>query len=149
MGPYMAGLTITSRYVHSRVDWLQHIYYGQPYARVDLCPMPESTLSPSQELWIWPPNMCTKLYSAYMLPIFQQVGQPPPSQSIFKKRKTRNIPYFTYNFLTYACFMHVHYWCSCYSAYISNQQYIISNIFQEKIWISATLANVFPVPEKV
>ncbi len=26
---------------------LQHIYHGQPYARVDLIPMPESTLSPS------------------------------------------------------------------------------------------------------
>ncbi len=31
---------------------LQHIYHGQPYARVD--PMPELTLSPSQGLWIWP-----------------------------------------------------------------------------------------------
>ncbi len=31
---------------------LQHIYHGQPYARVD--PMPGSTLSPSQGLWIWP-----------------------------------------------------------------------------------------------
>jgi hypothetical protein len=29
---------------------LQHIYHGQPYARVDLNPMPESTLSPSQGL---------------------------------------------------------------------------------------------------
>jgi hypothetical protein len=25
---------------------LQHIYHGQPYARIDLNPMPESTLSP-------------------------------------------------------------------------------------------------------
>ncbi len=25
---------------------IQHIYLGQPYARVDLNPMPESTLSP-------------------------------------------------------------------------------------------------------
>jgi hypothetical protein len=32
----------------------KHIYHGQPYARVDLNPMPESTLSPSQGLWIWP-----------------------------------------------------------------------------------------------
>jgi hypothetical protein len=32
----------------------QHIYHGigQPYARVDLNPMPESTLSSSQELRI-------------------------------------------------------------------------------------------------
>jgi hypothetical protein len=26
----------------------------KPYARVDLHPMPESTLAPSQGLWIWP-----------------------------------------------------------------------------------------------
>jgi hypothetical protein len=31
---------------------LQHIYHGQPYARVDLKPLPESTLSPRQGLWI-------------------------------------------------------------------------------------------------
>ncbi len=31
---------------------LQHIYHGQPYARFDLNHMPESTLSPSHELWI-------------------------------------------------------------------------------------------------
>jgi hypothetical protein len=33
---------------------LQHIYHGQPYARVDLNPMSASTLSPDQGLWIWP-----------------------------------------------------------------------------------------------
>ncbi len=33
---------------------LQHIYLGQPYARVDLNPMLESTLSPRQGLRIWP-----------------------------------------------------------------------------------------------
>ncbi len=27
---------------------------GQPYARIDLNLMPESTLSPSKRLWIWP-----------------------------------------------------------------------------------------------
>ncbi len=27
-----------------------------PFARVDLNPITESTLSPSQELWIWPPK---------------------------------------------------------------------------------------------
>ncbi len=27
--------------------------YEQPYARVDLNPMPQSTLFPSQGLWIW------------------------------------------------------------------------------------------------
>jgi hypothetical protein len=29
---------------------LQHIHHGQPYARVNLNPMPESTISPSQGL---------------------------------------------------------------------------------------------------
>jgi hypothetical protein len=34
---------------------LEHIYHGrQLYTKVDLNPMPESTLSPSQGLWIWP-----------------------------------------------------------------------------------------------
>ncbi len=33
---------------------LQRIYHGQPYARVDLNPVLESTLSPSQGLWILP-----------------------------------------------------------------------------------------------
>ncbi len=32
----------------------QHMYHGQPYTRVDLNPMPESALSPSQGLRIWP-----------------------------------------------------------------------------------------------
>jgi hypothetical protein len=32
----------------------QLLYHWQPYDRVDLNPMPESTLSPSQGLWIWP-----------------------------------------------------------------------------------------------
>ncbi len=30
----------------------QHIYHEQPYARVNLNPKPESTLSPSLGLWI-------------------------------------------------------------------------------------------------
>jgi hypothetical protein len=33
---------------------LQRIYHGQPYARVYRNPKPESTLSPSQGLHIWP-----------------------------------------------------------------------------------------------
>ncbi len=33
---------------------LRPIYHGQPYARVDLNQMPESTLSPSQRLRNWP-----------------------------------------------------------------------------------------------
>ncbi len=40
IGPY----PIASPYVHSRVvSRLQHIYHGQPYARIDLYPMQEST----------------------------------------------------------------------------------------------------------
>jgi hypothetical protein len=45
----MPEVTITSPYVHSRVD---SIYHGQPCAQSR--PSPESTLSPSQGLWIWP-----------------------------------------------------------------------------------------------
>jgi hypothetical protein len=37
----------TSPYVHSRVD-------SNTITRVDINPMPESTLSPSQRFWIWP-----------------------------------------------------------------------------------------------
>jgi hypothetical protein len=36
---------------------LQHIYHAQPYARVDLNPMTEPTLSPSQGHWIWPQDI--------------------------------------------------------------------------------------------
>jgi hypothetical protein len=51
MGPY-AGVdyNLTLCALQSR---LQHIYQAT-HARVDLNPMPESTLSPSQGLWIWP-----------------------------------------------------------------------------------------------
>ncbi len=34
----MPELTITSPYVDSRVTRLQHVYDGQPYARVDFIP---------------------------------------------------------------------------------------------------------------
>ncbi len=45
--------TITSPYF-TRESTPAHLRMGgQPYARVDLNPMPESTLSPSQGLWIW------------------------------------------------------------------------------------------------
>jgi len=53
MGPY-AGVDykLTLCPLRSR---LQHIYQGQPYIRVDLTLyMSESTLAPSQGLWIWP-----------------------------------------------------------------------------------------------
>ncbi len=52
MGPYVgADYNLTFCPLQSR---LQHIYHGQPYARVDLNPMPESTLSPSQGLGFGP-----------------------------------------------------------------------------------------------
>jgi hypothetical protein len=52
MGPYAGDeYNLTLCPLQSR---LQHIYHGQPYARVDLNPAPESTLSPSQGLRIWP-----------------------------------------------------------------------------------------------
>jgi hypothetical protein len=49
-GPY-AGVdyNLTLCQLQSR---LQHIYHGQPYARIDLNPLPESNLSPSQGRWI-------------------------------------------------------------------------------------------------
>jgi hypothetical protein len=43
-------------------DRLQHMYHGEPYARVDLNPMPESTLSPSQGLRIWPLSRARSLH---------------------------------------------------------------------------------------
>jgi hypothetical protein len=48
----MPELTITSPFVHSIESTSTYL----PWAgdRVDLSPMPESTLSPSHGLWIWP-----------------------------------------------------------------------------------------------
>jgi hypothetical protein len=50
-GPY-AGV----EYNFTLCTALQHMYHGQPYAyaRVELIPMPESTLFLSQGLWTWP-----------------------------------------------------------------------------------------------
>ena len=52
MGPY-AGVdyNLTLCLLQSR---LQHMYHGQPYAKVDLNPMLESAVSPSQGVKIWP-----------------------------------------------------------------------------------------------
>ncbi len=50
----MPELTITSPYVDSIVDSNTCTMGGQPCARVDLNPMPESTSSPSQGFRIWP-----------------------------------------------------------------------------------------------
>jgi hypothetical protein len=120
-------------------------------------PMPGSTLALCQSR-LYPPvrnfgfglRICALYCTVHTyFQLFSKLDSPPPSQSIFKKRKTRNIPFFTYNFLTYACFMHVHYCCSYYSAYIGNQKYFIINIFREKFWISATLATVFSSSRKL
>jgi hypothetical protein len=44
----MPELTITAPYVDSRFDSNTFTMDGQPYARVDLYPLPESPLFPSQ-----------------------------------------------------------------------------------------------------
>jgi hypothetical protein len=49
MGPY-AGVYYNLTLCPLKI-WLQHIYHGLPYARVDINPMPESILFPSQWLW--------------------------------------------------------------------------------------------------
>ncbi len=48
MGLYAGVDYITSPYVHSRVD-SNTFTMGNPYARVDLNPIPESTLSPQSQ----------------------------------------------------------------------------------------------------
>jgi hypothetical protein len=49
IGPYAGvGYNLTLSPLQSR---LQHIYHGQPYARVEFIP--------SQGLWIWPHAVCT------------------------------------------------------------------------------------------
>ncbi len=57
MGPN-AGVDLTLCSLQNR---LLHIYHGQPYAGVDLNPMPESTLFPSQGLWIWPQDISSEI----------------------------------------------------------------------------------------
>jgi hypothetical protein len=50
----MPELKITSPYVVARVDSNNFsMGIGKPFASVDLSPLPESTLSPSQGLRIW------------------------------------------------------------------------------------------------
>ncbi len=58
----MPELTITS--LQSR---LQYMYHLQPYARVDLNPMPESTLSPNQGLRIWSQEATCLLFKVRQL----------------------------------------------------------------------------------
>jgi hypothetical protein len=68
----MPELTINSHYVYIQRR-LKQIYHGQPYARVDLNPMPESTLSPGQGLRIWPLD-----------PASPQWTPPHPPYSMFR-----------------------------------------------------------------
>ncbi len=67
MGPY-AGVDYNLALcpLQSR---LQHIYIWQPSAR-DLNPMPESTLSPSQGLLIWP----LSIYQCLADPLYRFSG---------------------------------------------------------------------------
>jgi hypothetical protein len=55
MGPYaVVDYNLTLSRLQGR---LQYIYHGHPYARVDLNSVPESTLSSSQGLRIWPMDL--------------------------------------------------------------------------------------------
>jgi len=58
MGPY-AGIdyNLTLRLLQSRFQYM-YSHHGPPYAKVDLKPMPESTLSLSRGLRIWPLVSC-------------------------------------------------------------------------------------------
>jgi hypothetical protein len=51
--PTTAHLMSTSESTSTHLPW-------HPYARVDLNPMPESALFPSQGLWIWPLSTCSR-----------------------------------------------------------------------------------------
>jgi hypothetical protein len=62
MGPYAGVDYITSPYVHSNV-YSTTFTMGNPMPEATLTPMPVSTLSPSQELWIWPQKYCRGNYT--------------------------------------------------------------------------------------
>jgi hypothetical protein len=66
MGPY-AGVDYDNLTLCALQSRLQHIYHGQPYTRVDLNPTPESTLSPSQGLWIWPLYYNVQVYNPTLI----------------------------------------------------------------------------------
>ncbi len=54
---------------------LQHIYHGQPYARVNLNPVLESTLSPSQGVWICPLDLVRLLLADVIRPeLIKRIG---------------------------------------------------------------------------
>jgi hypothetical protein len=59
---------------------LQYMFHGQLYARVDLNPMPKSTLSVSQGLRIWPQQFhitVTTLHRQMQQPAETQTSLPP------------------------------------------------------------------------
>jgi hypothetical protein len=55
-GVWELNMTSLMSIAHFKIDY--NTFTGQPYARVDLNSMPESTLTPSQGLWIWPQSRC-------------------------------------------------------------------------------------------
>ena len=95
LGPY-AGVdykSITSRYIHSRVDSNKlTMRIGQPFARADLNPMAESTFSPSQGLWFWPQHNPNCRPPPHATPpngtIPRATSGSASSASVIKKRRT-------------------------------------------------------------
>jgi hypothetical protein len=61
MGPYAGVDNNLSLWPHSRVD-SQHIYHGQPRARVDLNPL--------SGLWIWPQSLLCDTLSPQNIDFF-------------------------------------------------------------------------------
>jgi hypothetical protein len=68
MGPY-AGVDYNLTLCR-----LQHMYHGQPYDKVDLNTVLESTLSPSQGLRIWP--LVYFNFSLLILKVSKEPGSP-------------------------------------------------------------------------
>jgi hypothetical protein len=62
---------------------LQHIYHGPPSVRVDLNPMPESTLCPRQGLWIWPQRLPGRQVATPL---------PPPTPQLFLLQSELGLP---------------------------------------------------------
>ncbi len=94
----MPELTITSRYIHSRVDSNKlTMRFGQPFSSADLTPMAESTFSPSQGLWFFGFGLSTTPTSVppppHAKPLYPRTIQRATSgsfssASVIKKRRT-------------------------------------------------------------
>ncbi len=87
----MPELTITSLSFASRSRF-QHIYHGwvlgnHSYARVDLNPITESSLSPSQGLWIWASVLCEHYVAWCRSPILMSSMQT--ITILYSKNKNR------------------------------------------------------------